>query len=501
MIVKNEENHLPGCLESVKDIVDEIVVVDTGSEDSTIDIAEKYGAAVHEFKWCNDFSKARNYALSKSKSEWILYLDADERLDENSIDTVKALIQRKDPIGIRCKVYSKDEVNNKPKVQRYTRLFRNLENIRFTGRVHEQIDPSLIENDYKIINSEILINHIGYNVKKSVLKEKAGRNLRLLLDEYEENDTGYNAYQIANSYSILGDKDNAFKFFKLSLTDKDLPNEYAATSLNNIAEYYYRLGNSNKAASFIEMAIEKDPHNVLTSLVASDIYLSLDEGEKAANYCIQAYNANETKGEKDRLIDVLLAPDKIIYQGLYVAFRKNQVKAIDFFFTKLMELKKHNLREWDIESDVINMLSNNTPLTQVDISNFVSIVNDFNYEFYFALIDVYYHKEIIVQFFEKLVQTNPQNTLYRNKYVFYLSQFGKNAQALAQLEEKLELFPEDPTTIFYMISLYMETKEFEKLEQIIRWGKDKFKGNEVFISRINEIEKKIYPYLLQNQLN
>ena len=75
MIVKNEENYLGGCLESVKDIVDDIVIVDTGSTDKTIEIAEKYGAKIFHFEWVNDFSAARNFALAKSTGDWILYLD------------------------------------------------------------------------------------------------------------------------------------------------------------------------------------------------------------------------------------------------------------------------------------------------------------------------------------------------------------------------------------------------------------------------------------------
>ena len=84
MIVKNEERYLRECLESVKDIVSEIVIVDTGSTDSTIKIAKDYGAKLYSFGWINDFSAARNFALSKSTGDWILYLDADERLSENS---------------------------------------------------------------------------------------------------------------------------------------------------------------------------------------------------------------------------------------------------------------------------------------------------------------------------------------------------------------------------------------------------------------------------------
>ncbi|WP_337872164.1 glycosyltransferase family 2 protein, partial [Ignavibacterium sp.] len=77
MIVKNEERYLEDCLNSVKNVFDEIIIVDTGSTDNTLKIAEKFNAKVFHFDWINDFSAARNFALSKSTGEWILYLDAD----------------------------------------------------------------------------------------------------------------------------------------------------------------------------------------------------------------------------------------------------------------------------------------------------------------------------------------------------------------------------------------------------------------------------------------
>ncbi|RPI67925.1 MAG: glycosyltransferase family 2 protein, partial [Geobacteraceae bacterium] len=80
MIVKNEQSHLARCLRSVKPLVDEMIVVDTGSSDRTQDIAKIFGAKVFEFPWNNDFSKARNFSLSKAAGNWILVLDADETI-------------------------------------------------------------------------------------------------------------------------------------------------------------------------------------------------------------------------------------------------------------------------------------------------------------------------------------------------------------------------------------------------------------------------------------
>ena len=92
MIVKNEEERLGDILSDIRNVVDEICIVDTGSSDGTIALAESFGARIERFPWCNDFSAARNHSLACAKSDYLLWLDADDRIDEGS---VKALLKLK----------------------------------------------------------------------------------------------------------------------------------------------------------------------------------------------------------------------------------------------------------------------------------------------------------------------------------------------------------------------------------------------------------------------
>ena len=93
MIVKNEERSLARCIKSVKSLVDEIIIVDTGSNDNTINIAKDLGAEIYNFEWCDDFSAARNESIKYANHQWILLLDADEFVDENSIIELKKIIK------------------------------------------------------------------------------------------------------------------------------------------------------------------------------------------------------------------------------------------------------------------------------------------------------------------------------------------------------------------------------------------------------------------------
>jgi len=93
MIVKNEQQFLPDCLESVRNIVDQIVIIDTGSVDNTVEIAKRYSSEVHYFKWCDDFSAARNESIKYASGDWIFWIDADERLLPESVPEIKKLME------------------------------------------------------------------------------------------------------------------------------------------------------------------------------------------------------------------------------------------------------------------------------------------------------------------------------------------------------------------------------------------------------------------------
>ena len=126
MIVKNEEKYLHDCLQSVCDIVDQIVIVDTGSEDKTIEIAKEFGAEIHHFDWVDDFSAARNESIKQATSEWILWLDADERLESLSKNEIQKILKPESKPVI-YKVQIKSIVNDGENVRLSSahRLFTN----------------------------------------------------------------------------------------------------------------------------------------------------------------------------------------------------------------------------------------------------------------------------------------------------------------------------------------------------------------------------------------
>ncbi len=167
MIVKNEADRLPRCLASIKQLADEIVIVDTGSSDKTVKIAKRFTDKVYHFPWCDDFAEARNYSLSKAGGQWILVLDADEVLLPSAIPLIRRIVNQDNNI-IAVNLLRQEMGTNQAPYSLVCRLFRNRSDLRFRGIYHEQIDQDLIrikqsETHWQIANLEQpTILHCGY---------------------------------------------------------------------------------------------------------------------------------------------------------------------------------------------------------------------------------------------------------------------------------------------------------------------------------------------------
>ena len=179
-MVKNEEKNLPRSLESLKSQVDEIIIVDTGSTDKTIEIAESYDAKIIETPWQDDFSAPRNMAIDAAVGDWIIFLDADEYfVTPKKIRSAIEKLSGKDAILIpRINI---DEANENIEIGRdwCARIFKNAPHLRYRGLIHENItDIKHKSLDYTFGNEDLTIYHTGYGTK--VIESKLRRNLALI---------------------------------------------------------------------------------------------------------------------------------------------------------------------------------------------------------------------------------------------------------------------------------------------------------------------------------
>jgi hypothetical protein len=180
MIVKNEEKNLVKCLKSVRDIVDEMIIVDTGSTDKTKDIATVFGARVFDFPWTGDFSAARNESLKKATGDWIFVLDADEVLSPSDFPELKTLLNKPSPKPVAYSVSTRNYTQNVSVIgwtkntRQYpeeagvgwvksdkVRLFTRNKKIFFTNPIHETVEASLRNANIPYFTCNIVVHHYG----------------------------------------------------------------------------------------------------------------------------------------------------------------------------------------------------------------------------------------------------------------------------------------------------------------------------------------------------
>lgn len=199
MIVKNEEKNIERALSWGKGVVSEQIVVDTGSTDRTVEIAKKMGAEVYFFPWQDDFSLAKNFAISKCRYPWIAMLDADESFSEQDAKKMKdyiALVEKDPKVhGLRTAIADIDPNGQVVSLDSTVRLFRNREDIRYRRAIHEQLCLTNGE-DFRPANcgNNLTVLHTGYQAEVLSKKLKEKRNINLLQKELEKNPEEFDLY-------------------------------------------------------------------------------------------------------------------------------------------------------------------------------------------------------------------------------------------------------------------------------------------------------------------
>ncbi len=341
MIVKDEEDMLPGCLESIGGLCDEVIINDTGSSDKTVSIAHSFGATVLQNEWKGDFALARNQALEHCTGDWILYLDADERVDRDQIPYIKTLI-RNAPAGIgayACLISSNHSQSNGKKQRHtagYPRLFRNLgyPKIQFKGRVHEQISGALLDLGFGIDVSDINIEHLGYDIERDEMEAKVRRNYTLLIEHVrEEPENSYAWFQLGQTLGLMHGlaeseqqrqaiEQKALESLQMSWNLGNLSNHVAASCAATIALIEGRRKQYTEALKWAEASLERAPLQVSASNLRGYALLHLKRFEEAEQQFINAIAIQEKKtGIPHTGYDIELNPE-VLTKGLELAKKK-----------------------------------------------------------------------------------------------------------------------------------------------------------------------------------
>jgi glycosyltransferase involved in cell wall biosynthesis len=215
MIVKNEEQNLARVLSSVKTLADEIIIVDTGSQDRTVEVARNYGARVFHFAWCDDFSAARNESIRHARKDYILWLDADDEVESEEVPIIKKHLRKQNGTAVFLRIRNVRPGEIHEFIQ--LRCFPNGKGVRFKGRIHEQVFSALHSKGVPFSHCDGIICHHGYGDETGV-RVKLERNRLILERELSDDPADFQTlFFLSRTLFSLGDKTKAVEYLDRAL--------------------------------------------------------------------------------------------------------------------------------------------------------------------------------------------------------------------------------------------------------------------------------------------
>ncbi|GAB4185991.1 MAG: hypothetical protein Kow00108_23400 [Calditrichia bacterium] len=343
MIVKNEERFLRECLESAQSLVDEIIIVDTGSTDRTVSIAKEFTSLIYQFEWIDDFAAARNFAKSKANYNWILSLDADERLQHIHPDA-RDLILNSGIAAFEVSIFNKtaeDELTNFA-IHSAIRLFRNQQDIYFENKVHEDVSKSLYEHKYDVKKAPFDIIHLGYFDSSQSKQEYM---LRLLEREINANPSDFAmGFYYGNQLFIL----KRYRDALVALKNAEKNYLEGVHSLKLILELKLR-----KAYCFLELdkpalALQEveellgmslpEKEMIHYLLFAADIYSRTGLQKPALN----VYQNIIGLMEQNPALEKLINKSKVFFQMGRISYQAKDLSGAYRYFTKVLDIESGN---------------------------------------------------------------------------------------------------------------------------------------------------------------
>ena len=352
MIVKNESNNIEKCINSFKDIVNEIIVVDTGSTDNTVELAKNLGARVLFMEWQNDFAAPRNYAIENATGDWIIFLDADEYFEEGSskkiIHTLQLLNDQSVYNSVSCKMYHLDSENGTVKGQNVViRAFKRKSSIRYKNNIHENL-----LDDNKSLNSlyynNIVVYHTGYATSK--MASKYQRNIDLLESVVSKNEANtMTYYYLCSSYNGIKKFEKSVLYADKTFEEENrsgfrVPDIYRYKVYASKIQSMYLLGdryNNNQIGEAVNQAIFEYPDHPEVLWIKAQYLTGIKKFRGALDCLLMAVESNKNNTYEmcnyfESYIDQVYSNIGAIY--VYMNKEESALR----YFTLSLEKNKYN---------------------------------------------------------------------------------------------------------------------------------------------------------------
>jgi tetratricopeptide (TPR) repeat protein len=313
LIVRNESLVLERCLVSLSGVVDEIVVVDTGSTDATPEIAAGFGARICRHAWRNDFAAARNVGLEAASGDWILTIDADEYLEAETRRQVRAVVDHTDADGILVTVrnlLAPDDLIQSAE-SRIVRLFRRRDEVRFAGIIHEEVTAAITGRGGRIVGSPLVIVHDGYASDTTQgAGTRAERNLPLLLRAAADAPLdAYLQFHLGATYQHLGRHAEARRHLQQvwQLPHDGLNTEILANAAVRLAQLALGDRRDESVVRYAGRALALEPTHVLAHYLSGLALMRLGRRQDACSHLATVKSSGQAGVSTAAELDALIA--------------------------------------------------------------------------------------------------------------------------------------------------------------------------------------------------
>ncbi len=301
MIVRDNEHTIRPCLESIRPWVDEMIVVDTGSVDSTAEICAELGAKVFEFPWCDDFSAARNESLRFAQGEWVFWMDSDDTISESNGRKLRKIAygeHRKDVHGYVMQVHCPGESSHDVTAVDHIKLFRNRDDLRFEFRIHEQILPSIRRAGGEVEFTDVFVTHSGADRSYEGKQKKLIRDLRILdSDLAERPNHPFVLFNLGMTYADAHQYQDAARFLERSIQNSAPDESHVRKAYALLIGAFIELKDFHNAEKVLDSAMEIFPLDVelqfRSGMIhqhfgrledAREVYTSILQGHQARHF-------------------------------------------------------------------------------------------------------------------------------------------------------------------------------------------------------------------------
>lgn len=268
MIVRNNEKTLDDCLASIQPWVDEMIVVDTGSTDRTSEIAESYGAKVFAIPWPDSFAIARNESLRRASGEWIFWMDSDDTISRENGQRLRELLSSNHPenvlgfiMQVHCPNHGSDGACDATIVD-HIKLFRNRPDLRFEGRIHEQVMPAIRRAGGEVIWTDVFVEHSGSDQSPAGRSAKQQRDLRLLaMESAEHPNSSFVNFNLGMTYADMDDHETASTYLARSIELSESGESHLRKAYALLVASHCHLGRFEEARRICFRGLEHFPHD------------------------------------------------------------------------------------------------------------------------------------------------------------------------------------------------------------------------------------------------